>query len=227
MAAVLARRSVLLSTAFQRGFATSPRAAAGLSEVKYTAKAKVRQGSEQTMRKQRTLTSKAQGVGGRNGKVGLLDASHPLDLKLAMPKALGGSGDGNDPEQLFSLAYASCFLGAMGLSARNLKLKFPEGVSVEARTSIGTPKGGEGFGIAVELVVRGEGSGIKQADLEKIVEAGHQVRSSSCTCSNIADSKASTGLSVLQSDPRQRRRDLQSRSVTSPERSVCKRLRGL
>lgn len=93
-----------------------------------------------------------------------------------MPKELGGDGKGQNPEQLFSLGYSACFLGAMGLASRSLKLKLPEGVSVETQTSIGTPEGGEGFGIALKVVVRGEGSEISQGDLEKIVEAGHQVR---------------------------------------------------
>jgi hypothetical protein len=37
---------------------------------------------------------------GRNG-VAKLTAEGPFEVKLAMPKSLGGSGDGQNPEQLF------------------------------------------------------------------------------------------------------------------------------
>ncbi|SAK47887.1 peroxiredoxin [Caballeronia temeraria] len=40
-----------------------------------------------------------------------------LGLNLRMPEALGGSGGGTNPEQLFAAAYAACFHGAMVLLA--------------------------------------------------------------------------------------------------------------
>ena len=38
------------------------------------------------------------------------------------PKAAGGSGEGTNPEQLFSAGYAACFLGALRLVAKNDKI---------------------------------------------------------------------------------------------------------
>ena len=55
---------------------------------------------------QYTAKAVAEGAG-RNGTVKLVDEPKaPLTLKLAMPPALGGSGEGQNPEQLFALGYA-------------------------------------------------------------------------------------------------------------------------
>jgi lipoyl-dependent peroxiredoxin len=49
---------------------------------------------------------------GRNGHVRSSD--HRLDLELAVPAEMGGSGNGTNPEQLFAAAYAACFRGLAG-----------------------------------------------------------------------------------------------------------------
>ncbi len=40
-----------------------------------------------------------------------------LDVELRLPSALGGPGDGPNPEQLFAASYAACFHGALSLLA--------------------------------------------------------------------------------------------------------------
>ncbi|MCA8484000.1 Ohr family peroxiredoxin [Burkholderia multivorans] len=40
-----------------------------------------------------------------------------LELALRLPPALGGPGDGPNPEQLFAASYAACFHGALSLLA--------------------------------------------------------------------------------------------------------------
>ncbi|RQV82714.1 Ohr family peroxiredoxin [Burkholderia anthina] len=40
-----------------------------------------------------------------------------LDVALRLPSALGGPGDGPNPEQLFAASYAACFHGALSLLA--------------------------------------------------------------------------------------------------------------
>jgi len=52
-------------------------------------------------RRQYSAHATARGQG-RNGHV----TSENLDLRLASPKVLGGSGDGQNPEQLFAMGYA-------------------------------------------------------------------------------------------------------------------------
>jgi organic hydroperoxide reductase OsmC/OhrA len=55
---------------------------------------------------------------GRNGEV-VSNDEKPLKLRLAMPKQLGGKGDGSNPEQLFAMGY-SCTFTVLHLSKSNL-----------------------------------------------------------------------------------------------------------
>lgn len=107
--------------------------------------------------------------GGRNGTSKL--ASGMLTATMASPKDLGGSGAGHNPEEMFALGYAACFLGAMRFAAQNEKLgNVPEDASVTAHVGIGGRSEG-GFGLKVKLVVRMPGT--DQATAEKIAERGH------------------------------------------------------
>ena len=45
--------------------------------------------------------------GGRNGRAVLDNGG--LALAMALPKEVGGAGDGHNPEQLFALGWSSCF----------------------------------------------------------------------------------------------------------------------
>lgn len=85
---------------------------------------------------------------GREGRA--VSSDGQIDLALAMPPALGGSGLGTNPEQLFAAGYAACFASALGLVGRQAKVDTSE-VSVTAEVSIG--KDGAGFGLAAVLRV--------------------------------------------------------------------------
>ncbi|MEV7414572.1 organic hydroperoxide resistance protein [Streptomyces sp. NPDC089919] len=85
---------------------------------------------------------------GREGRA--VSSDGQLDLALAMPPALGGSGQGTNPEQLFAAGYAACFSSALGLVGRQAKVDTSD-ISVTAETSIG--QDGTGFGLAVTLRV--------------------------------------------------------------------------
>jgi lipoyl-dependent peroxiredoxin len=74
-----------------------------------------------------------------------------LDLDLAIPTEMGGSGNGTNPEQLFAVGYAACFHSALLLVARKEKADVSDS-AVGARVSIG-PNDEGGFGLAVELEV--------------------------------------------------------------------------
>jgi lipoyl-dependent peroxiredoxin len=74
-----------------------------------------------------------------------------LDLDLAIPKEMGGSGNGTNPEQLFAVGYAACFHSALRLVAGQAKADITDS-AVGARVSIGQIDNG-GFGLAVELEV--------------------------------------------------------------------------
>ena len=86
---------------------------------------------------------------GRDGKGRSSDGR--LDLDLAIPKEMGGSGDGTNPEQLFAVGYAAFFHSALRLVGRQEKADVSNS-AVGARVSIGQLDTG-GFGLAVELEV--------------------------------------------------------------------------
>ncbi len=107
--------------------------------------------------------------GGRNGLAKL--ASGMLTVTMASPKELGGSGAGHNPEELFALGYAACYLGAMRFAAGSEKLgTVPDDATVTAEVGIG-PRSEGGFGIRVKLTVALPG--VERAVAEKIVERGH------------------------------------------------------
>ncbi|MFB7250332.1 organic hydroperoxide resistance protein [Microbacterium sp. NPDC056234] len=86
---------------------------------------------------------------GRNGRVATSDAR--LELSLAVPAEMGGSGDGANPEQLFAAGYAACFHSALQSVARAQKVSITDS-SVGARVQIGS-NGAGGYGLAVQLEV--------------------------------------------------------------------------
>ncbi|KUI32694.1 organic hydroperoxide resistance protein [Mycobacterium sp. GA-2829] len=94
-----------------------------------------------------------------------------LDFDLAIPKEMGGSGDGTNPEQLFAVGYAACFHSALRLVARQEKVDVTDS-TVGARVSIGQLDNG-GFGLAVELEVALPGVDEKTA--REIADKAHQV----------------------------------------------------
>jgi len=102
-------------------------------------------------------TAEATATGaGRNGHVKSHGEDAPLDLKLSSPKALGGPGDGQNPEQLFAMGYASCFLGALQLVASQAgKKELAKNAKIHTFVHLGTPEGMEGFGINVDIKVEG------------------------------------------------------------------------
>ncbi|MEE1651562.1 organic hydroperoxide resistance protein [Brachybacterium sp. J144] len=87
--------------------------------------------------------------GGRDGRVDVVDSDLAFDL--AIPVAMGGSGGGANPEQLFAAGYAACFHSALQAVARAQKTAI-DGSSVGARVTIGSEDSG-GFSLAVELEV--------------------------------------------------------------------------
>ncbi|MFB7935265.1 MULTISPECIES: organic hydroperoxide resistance protein [unclassified Streptomyces] len=114
-------------------------------------------------------TAVATATHGREGRTVSSDGT--LDLALGMPQALGGNGQGTNPEQLFAAGYAACFGSALGLVGRGAKVDVSD-AAVTAEVSIG--KQGEGFGLAVTLRVELPDS-VDEATGRKLVEQAHQV----------------------------------------------------
>ena len=71
--------------------------------------------------------------GGRSGNIQSEDGS--FKLKLSVPAAMGGKGDGPNPEQLFAGAFAACFEHSIRHIAKNDKLPL-RGCYIEATLSM-------------------------------------------------------------------------------------------
>jgi osmotically inducible protein OsmC len=95
-------------------------------------------------------TTAATAAGGREGRTASDDGR--LDLVVSVPKELGGSGAGTNPEQLFAAGYAACFHSALKLVARKAKQDV-DGSAVTAQVGIGQVADGPGFGLQVHLQV--------------------------------------------------------------------------
>src|SRR5687768_4276736 len=68
----------------------------------------------------RLYTATATATSGREGRAKSDDGL--LDVSLTPPRALGGSGTGTNPEQLFAAGYSACFGSAVAHVARSQKL---------------------------------------------------------------------------------------------------------
>jgi lipoyl-dependent peroxiredoxin len=106
---------------------------------------------------------------GRNGRTRSSDGR--VDLHLAVPTAMGGSGEGANPEQLLAAGYAACFHSALKRVARKASAPIADS-SVTAEVGIG-PNGSGGFGLEVTLNV--ELGGVDQDTAEKLVATAHQI----------------------------------------------------
>src|SRR6202011_5886400 len=79
-------------------------------------------------------STKVTATGGRHGSIHSEDGL--LDLKLALPRTLGGKGDATNPEQLFAGGYAACFENALLRVGREARHHFADG-DVEVVANIG------------------------------------------------------------------------------------------
>jgi Ohr subfamily peroxiredoxin len=131
--------------------------------------------------------AQATSTGGREGTSKSSDGQ--LDIKLGLPKEMGGNGVGVNPEQLFAAGYSACFLGAMKFVAGTQKMTLPANASIDARVAIGPIP--QGFGIQATLNI--SVPGMERSAVEKLVEAAHQV----CPYSNATRGNIEVNLKVV------------------------------
>ncbi len=132
--------------------------------------------------------TEATATGGRDGRSRTADGT--LDVKLAVPKEMGGpGGEGTNPEQLFATGYSACFLGAMKFVANQEKVRVPPETTVTAKVGIG-PRSEGGFGIEVGLTI--SLPGLERQAAEDLVHKAHQV----CPYSNATRNNVDVKLTV-------------------------------
>jgi Ohr subfamily peroxiredoxin len=132
-------------------------------------------------------TARATANGGRDGKVATDDGK--LDVVVAPPAEMGGTGNGTNPEQLFAAGYAACFHSALKVVARRARQDV-DSSTVTAEVGIGPINGGAGYGLQVALVA--SLPGIERSVAEDLVAKAHEV----CPYSNATRGNIKVDLKV-------------------------------
>ena len=112
--------------------------------------------------------TKATTSGGRNGRA-VLDGGM-LALAMALPKDLGGAGDGHNPEQLFALGWSSCFGQAILVLAKKHGL---DGQAAKVTCEVTLNINDGAFSLAAELKVALAGA--DKAKLQALIEDAHTI----------------------------------------------------
>ena len=118
--------------------------------------------------------------GGRDGRAILEEGK--LALAMALPKELGGWGEGHNPEQLFALGWSSCFGQAVLLLAKKHGL---DGQAAKVSCTVELDKDATSFALKAELTLTIPGA--DKSKLQALIEDAHQICPySKATRNNIA-----------------------------------------
>jgi lipoyl-dependent peroxiredoxin len=113
-------------------------------------------------------------TGGRDGSATSDDGK--LSVALALPAAIGGSGNGTNPEQLFAAGFGACFTSSLAFAAKGMGLT-PTSVSVAATVTLTVDDAGA-YGIKADLAA--ELPGLSDADAERLIAEARRI----CAYSN-------------------------------------------
>ena len=106
--------------------------------------------------------------GGRNGRAVLENGG--LGLATALPKEMGGSAEGHNPEQLFALGWSSCFGQAILALAKKHGL---DGQDARVTCAITIDKDDVSFALKAEIKVSIPGA--DKAKVQALVEDAHKI----------------------------------------------------
>ena len=110
-------------------------------------------------------TGRTHTTGGRDG------ASRSSDGRLAVNlTSPGAAGAGTNPEQLFAAGWSACFIGAIGLAARERKVVVPADTAVDAEVDL--RHGERGYALQARLNVALPG--LDRETARALVDAAHQ-----------------------------------------------------
>ena len=116
-------------------------------------------------------STKVTASGGRHGHIRSHDGL--LDMKLALPRELGGKGDATNPEQLFAGGYAACFENALLRVSREAGLRFAD-PDVEVTAEVGIRRDDAGtFVLSATLAITI--AGIDQKKAEELAASAHKI----------------------------------------------------
>src|SRR6202049_3914979 len=133
-------------------------------------------------------STKVTATGGRHGQIRSEDGL--LDMKLALPRQLGGRGDATNPEQLFAGGYAACFENALLRVSRDAGHRFADDdIDVVAVVGLSRNDSG-GFVLSAALAVTV--TGVDQKKAEDLVESAHKI----CPYSNAIRGNVEVGITV-------------------------------
>jgi osmotically inducible protein OsmC len=116
-------------------------------------------------------STKVTASGGRHGHIRSHDGL--LDMKLALPRELGGKGDATNPEQLFAGGYAACFENALLRVGREAGLRFAD-PDVEVTAEVGIRRNEARtfvLSAALAIVI----IGVDQKKAEELAESAHKI----------------------------------------------------
>ncbi|MCM5664410.1 organic hydroperoxide resistance protein [Galbibacter mesophilus] len=111
-------------------------------------------------------------TGGRAGHVKSEDGV--IDMKLELPKELGGKGGKfTNPEQLFAAGYSACFGSALQHVAKEQKVDLSDDFDVKATVKIGEhPELG---GFLLEVVLDITLPGVDEETGEELINSAHEI----------------------------------------------------
>jgi lipoyl-dependent peroxiredoxin len=133
-------------------------------------------------------STKVTATGGRHGQIRSEDGL--LEMKLALPRQLGGKGDATNPETLFAGGYAACFENALLHVSRDAALRFAD-ADVEVVAEVGLSRNDSGgFVLSVALAVTV--AGVDQKKAEELVEFADKI----CPYSNAIRGNVDVGITV-------------------------------
>jgi Ohr subfamily peroxiredoxin len=106
--------------------------------------------------------------GGRDGRAVLENGG--LALAMALPKELGGSGEGHNPEQLFALGWSACFGQAVLLLAKKHGL---DGQAAKVTVGVTLDKDATSFALKADIKLSLPGA--DKAKVEALLHDAHQI----------------------------------------------------
>jgi lipoyl-dependent peroxiredoxin len=131
-------------------------------------------------------TAKTHASGGRRGGVSRSDDGR-LDVRCSAPAV---PGTGTNPEQLFAAGWSACFISAMGLVAKKMKVKLPADAAIDAEIDL--CNSGDVYFLRARLNV--SLPGLKREVAQALVDATH---GETCAYSNATRGNIDVTLNVM------------------------------